>query len=192
MPGPFVTFNIEQSISALTSRLPESYSHVPLGHKTEHMSQNLLSLRQYCLTSGLLDYFHKSRFTKFDVRVKTLQLILSHIQLDSEIIYDDFSFPRSQKAVYENPNTFPLFKGKNRGEIDIILLKHTVDFFKYHISSQWAGTFCDIFNNLSSQLKPKAWDAQLQQYPNALKLGKHWLGAYGNHPLRTVAQESIF
>ena len=173
------------SISLLTSRPPESYTNVPLGDKTEHISPNLLVLRRYCLLSGLLDYHHRSCLPKFNLRLKTLQLVLSHIQLDPINFYDDSFFPCSQKAVYQNPNTYPLVKGKNGGEVDITLLKHIVDFFKYHLSSQWAGTLYDIFDNLDNHLKPKAWDTRLDQHPDVSKLGKHWLGSYGKYLLST-------
>lgn len=99
-------------------------------------------------------------------------------QADSSICT---GFPHSQIAVYGHPEQYPLFLD-NGFQVNIDLLMHTANFFKYHMTREDENTLFTLFKELKDDQKPRAWDSQLQQgrgVPGVKKIGSHWKGSYG-------------
>lgn len=162
----------------------ESYADVPLGTKGQQISKNVLMLRGYVESSGILkkvmSCLHRDH--RFSPLLQTLQLVLTHLQLDLSMESPTLGFPWSQQAVYGHPDDFPMFKDRNKSKINIEFLLHTANFFKFHMTKKEAHTLYTLFHGLEDHQKPRAWDARLHKGPGVKKLGKHWKGSYGKLP----------
>lgn len=168
----------------LTGFLPsESYAHLPLGYKATAASKNIIALREYVQSSNILDKVLSClyRTPEFSPALKTLQLVLFHLQLDLSLgpATSVYGFPYSQKAVYGHPGKVPLFQGRNFNKVNIDFLMHTGNFFKYHLAEPQAQTLYELFSELEPHEQPQAWDSRVHQGPDVKELGKHWKGSYG-------------
>lgn len=113
--------------------------------------------------------------------LQTLQLVLTHLQLNSPSVRGNPSlgFAYSQFAVYSHPDDFPMFSANSIWQISTNLLLHIANFFKHHLTEKGENTLYELFNQLKAHEKPKAWDSRLVQGGGAKTLGKHWKGTYG-------------
>lgn len=113
--------------------------------------------------------------------LQTLQLVLTHLQLNVPSVKASqaLGFAYSQSAVYSHPDDFPMFSANGTWQIGTNLLLHIANFFKHHLTLQGESTLYELFSQLKSHEKPKAWDSRLVQGGGVRKLGKHWKGTYG-------------
>lgn len=87
-------------------------------------------------------------------------------------------FPISQKVVYEHPDkSAGLFADDEYMTVNLDLVGHISNFFKYHIGCDEEGSLMETFDALEKHEKPSLWDKQLLQGTQAL--GRHWKGCYG-------------
>lgn len=90
--------------------------------------------------------------------------------------------PVSQKAIYAHPDDVAgLFANDKFMTVNLKLLGHLSNFFKYYITCYEEETFFDVFNALRKHERPSLWDSQIMQGPT--KLGRHWKGAFGSPTL---------
>ena len=84
-------------------------------------------------------------------------------------------FPISQKSVYAHPDRVAgLFAEDEYMSVNLDLLGHLSNFFKYHATCREEPQMSSIYKFLGDHEKPRMWDHQLMQGPQ--KLGRHWKG----------------
>ena len=128
--------------------------------------------------SRVLSCLHRdNRF--FKPALKTLQLTLTHFSLDPSLYLPTLGFEYSQKVVYAHPAKQPMFQGKSYDKINIDLLMHTANLFKYHMMTPDAATLFEMYHDLEENQRPQAWDSRLNHGPGLKKLGTYWKGTYG-------------
>lgn len=87
-------------------------------------------------------------------------------------------FPISQKAIYSHPDrAVGLFIGQDKLTVNLELVGHLSNFFKYHATCYEEAHLYDIFQTLGQHEKPTMWDNQILQGPQ--KLQRHWKGFFG-------------
>ncbi|KAK4697460.1 hypothetical protein P7C71_g612, partial [Lecanoromycetidae sp. Uapishka_2] len=171
-----------RAIDRLRELIIESYADTPMGQKATTVSKNIAEIRRFVQRSSIFSSavcpFREE--PNYNPALKTLQIVLFHLQLDRSLDVGMLGFPFSQSAVYAHPQQNPLFL--NHGlDVNIDLLMHTANFFKYHMTQATENTLYTIFNELEDDQKPRAWESQLQQgrgIPGVKKLGTHWKGSY--------------
>ena len=88
-------------------------------------------------------------------------------------------YPISQKAVYAHPEqAVGLFTYDKYMSVNLDLLSHLSNFFKYHITCYEEASLFDVYEALGESEKPDVWDSQILQGPQ--KLRKHWKGTFGS------------
>ena len=88
-------------------------------------------------------------------------------------------FPVSQKAVYSHPDRVAgLFADDKFMSVNLELVGHLSNFFKYHAVCYEEATLFDVFDALGKNERPSMWDSQILQGPQ--KLGRTWKGAFGS------------
>ena len=157
--------------------IEESYGDIPFGQKAIRTSKNLLALRTFTNRSNLFNTFHSNTRSFFSPQLRTLQLVLAHFQLDLALSPPVFEFPHAQKAVYSHPHDNPIFKGRKLDRVNIVFLTHTLNFFKYHLTTREAQTLFDTFSGLRLQKQPRSWNTQIRQ--GLQNLGGRWYGTWG-------------
>ena len=161
----------------LTSLRLASYADVPFGQQTNGISKNLQAIRDYKMRSNLFHSVYSKFQPSFSPKLRTLHLVLAHIQLDLTLSPSAFGFPHSQKAIYSHPRSNPIFKGQNHDRVNINLLMHTLDFFKYHLTFSRAQTLYRSFSGLNQQKRPRCWNARIRH--GLQSLGSRWYGTWG-------------
>lgn len=156
---------------------------MPLGQRAVTQSKNIAILRDYIKRSNILDKvlscLHRDERI-FNPALKTLQLVLTHFSFDTSLRLPTLGFEYSQKAVYAHPTKQPLFQGRTFNKVNIDLVMHTANFFKFHFTTLEAQTLYNLYSELESHERPQAWNTRLDQ--GATWLGKHWRGSYGGYP----------
>ena len=177
--------------SLLTCFWQESYANPPsdVENESKEASYNLVALRRYANTTNILDHVLCHRERTFSSLLRTLQLVLTHLQLDITMSPATFSFEYSQKAVYGHPSKNRMFRNSSFEKINIEFLLDTVNFFKFHMTNPRAQTLYDLVNGLAERQKPKAWDSRVEHDLGEGQLGKHWLGTYGKISPKTIKSE---
>ena len=88
-------------------------------------------------------------------------------------------YPISQKAVYAHPDqAVGLFACDKYMSVNLDLVSHLSNFFKYHITCYEEDSLHDVYGALLESERPKVWDSQILQGPQ--KLRKHWKGTFGS------------
>ena len=88
-------------------------------------------------------------------------------------------YPISQKAVYAHPDqVVGLFADDKYMSVNLDLVSHLSNFFKYHITCYEEASLYDLYGALRKSEKPNVWDSQILQGPQ--KLRKHWKGTFGS------------
>lgn len=113
--------------------------------------------------------------------LQVLQLVLTHVELNipAARVNPALGFEYSQFAVYRHPDEFPMFNAAGTWRISTNLLLHIANFFKHHLTKKDESTLYELFIQLRTHEKPKAWNSRLVQGNGVQKLGKHWKGTYG-------------
>lgn len=121
---------------------------------------------------------HKSsRFVSSLVLI--VQLCLLHLSLDPFICNArPPQFPESQTQVYKCYSEEPIFKGKNKSELNLPWLLHVANFFKFHLKQPGGeGMLSHMYSRLNESELPRQWRGKLR--PETQELGKRWKGAFG-------------
>ena len=156
---------------------------MPIGEKAKHPSKNLKVIQEFVQRSRMLKkVFHSlNEKTNMNPHLQTIQLVLTHLELQipSGKASPTRGFAYSQCAVYAHPNDFPMFSTDGIWRISTNFLLHIVNFFKHHFTQKDEHTLYELFSELETHEKPKAWNSRLVQGNGVKKLGKHWKGTYG-------------
>jgi len=87
--------------------------------------------------------------------------------------------PVSQKAIYNHPNeNAGLFADDEFMTVNLDLLGHLSNFFKFYITCYEEVALFDVFDALGKHERPSLWESQIMQGPT--KLGRHWKGVFGS------------
>ena len=131
------------------------------------------------------DYTRPARGTspvaaKKKKKIMAVQLCLAAIILHPDHCSSKVSnFDISQDYVYGTMAKRPLFKGKFKLDIDLELLLHTVNFFKFHLKAGGGeGLLCYQYEDLKKDELPQTWLGNIKAGTQVL--GSHWKGTYGN------------
>ena len=140
-------------------------------------------VEHFALHSGLLKkiFYCMSEKSNINRHLQILQLMLTHLELriPSPKTSPAIGFAYSQFAVYSHPNDFPLFtQGYGGWEISTNLLLHIANFFKHHLTQIGESTLYNLFSELETHEKPKAWKSRIAK-GGVQNLRKHWKGTYG-------------
>lgn len=156
----------------------ESFSdnrRIPSGKR---VSKNIPFLRYMVRKTNLLQNVCGRIARKYDVAtlLQALQVLFAHWSLEFSLDNPTWGFATSQKVVYSHPNTWLMF-GDYMLSVNIELLLHISNFFKYHITSQQEGTLYYLFQELSDDQKPRTWEGPLRN--GVRQIGASWKGSYG-------------
>ena len=124
--------------------------------------------------------------------LQTLRLVLTHLELSIPLARASpaLGFAYSQKACYTSPDMFPMCDtsdGTGTWRVSMELLLHIATFFKFHLTQKGESTLYEIFSELKTHEKPKAWNSRLEQGRGVKKLGTNWKGTYGKSLLSLAA-----
>lgn len=106
------------------------------------------------------------------------------LSLEPHIMNYNFGFPDSQSAVYSCGFSHPLIGGIDDRTINMDLLLHNVNFWKYHMIREAEATLFQSFSELDDDERPRWWSTQLTQARQPL--GRHWKGSYAYLSLKEV------
>ena len=167
----FLTYNVLIAYA-------ESFTTLDIKHQDPLTSKNLEKARKFVNMSGLLDrvFLKRPGGVKHDVLLYTMQLTLAHMSLTAGLsspASETVCFPQSQQMAYSTAARQPMFDG--RGHINVELVLHIVNFFKYHFMRK-EEQLCAPYMSLSECERPQGWAKMLQDGPQ--RLGKHWKGCY--------------
>ena len=135
------------------------------------------------MRSSLLDDLFSQPRHATNLWAKTIQVVLTHFQLDLALAPRTIGFQDSQTVVYSHPNRNRLFRGKSFNQVNIDMLMHVVNFFKFHLTSPTASTLFQHFSLLNNDEAPAAWNTKLDPGSRVKTLGKRWLGCCGKNPI---------
>lgn len=90
----------------------------------------------------------------------------------------DDQFPISQKAIYAHPDVAGLFADDKYMTVNLDLLGHLSNFFKFHVACYEQVSLFEVFDALGKGERPSMWDSQIMQGPTKLK--RHWKGTFGS------------
>ena len=159
----------------------ESYSsHWGSEKKGRKHSNNIAHLHHFVKASNLLDVF-LSKVHRSDANgrlLQTLQLVLTHCQLDLSIRSRIGGFGCSQQVVYSHPANMPMFLDK-KWNLNLEYLLHIVNFFKYHMKTETENTLYPLLCDLENLERPQAWNRPISQGCGVKPLGTNWKGSYG-------------
>ncbi|KIW06983.1 hypothetical protein, variant [Verruconis gallopava] len=115
--------------------------------------------------------------------MQLFQLIMTPRCLSFFIPYPRvYSFPASQRAVYMDLVSAPLFGGKYGLEVNIEWALHVVNFFRFHVLGRTPATLYSAFSDLDEKYEgtemPQMWKQRLSSNAGTTPLGTHWKGSY--------------
>ena len=143
-------------------------------------SNNLKELYRFVQSSNLLDSLligvHKSQ--EESRLMQTIQVVLTHLQLDLHIRSPSQGFGLSQQAIYCLPSKMPLFLDK-KGTVNMEFMLHIVNFFKYHMTCETENTLYPLLCDLMKHERPRAWEGPIKNDAVPKMPGLQWRGSYG-------------
>lgn len=98
------------------------------------------------------------------------------LSFEPHTLYEHFSFPDSQKAVYSSASVSPIFTGAYGLDVSMEYLLHNLNFWRYHMVREVEHTLYHPFDQLADEQRPRWWSSQPKQ--GLQSLGKHWKGSY--------------
>jgi hypothetical protein len=111
-----------------------------------------------------------------------IQLCLLHLMFDKERHNArPQRFHESQTQVYKCGQLEPIFKGKNKQEINLTWLLHVAHFFKFHFKTPDEGIYHPQYSCLGNDELPRPWPGKLKR--GTQPLGRHWKGAFSKPKL---------
>ncbi|KAI9786041.1 MAG: hypothetical protein M1816_008132 [Peltula sp. TS41687] len=118
--------------------------------------------------------------------LQVVQLTLSY--LNFRIFGVSYQFGYSQKKVYEEWQTAPVFEGPWYNIPNIRFLLHVVNFFKYHMSTMGEHTLFFPYGYLPDFFKPGPWEGKLQVTTEPKMIGASWKGCHACLPELELAR----
>ncbi|MCJ1269711.1 hypothetical protein MMC22_009603 [Lobaria immixta] len=155
----------------------ESFSDNRRNPSGQRVSKNIPFLRYMVRKTNLLYNVCGRIARKYDVAtlLQALQVLFAHWSLEFSLDNPTWGFATSQKVVYSHPGTWLMF-GDYMLSVNIELLLHISNFFKYHLTSQQEGTLYYLFQELSDDQKPRTWEGPLRN--GVRQIGASWKGSY--------------
>lgn len=162
----------------------DSFSGKANDASLEYVSKNLEAMKRFfenhnSLLMSLFSPSQKERETnKYNPLLQTIQVMLAprYLTICPLMATWAFDFETSQRWMYGNSQQAPYFIGCNSLDVNMGLVLHAVNFWKYHLVREWEGTLFASFEDLEADEKPRYWTEQLK--PGVQKLGRHWKGSY--------------
>jgi hypothetical protein len=81
----------------------------------------------------------------------------------------------SQEVVYRSQILEPIFKGRNKDELNIYWLLHVVNHFKFHLKQRVEGILEHFYRGFPTKDLPRAWIGTLKT--ETTELPRRWKGA---------------
>ncbi len=151
-------------------------------------------IRNSVRKSNILDTNARFLNVGFTELRKLLQVVLTHLQLDSELRFrsscntsDQQCLPMLKCVIYSHPSLFPMFNAQMT-LIQSDFLLYLVKFWRYHFRNEESEKHPEFQWMLEDGLdvgygKPGPWTHHLKQDP-AIKIGPYWCGMFGILPTR--------
>lgn len=117
--------------------------------------------------------------------VLVIQLCLTSLSLHPHYCKSNVShFDMSQREVYTDYKSQPVFIGAWKQDINVRWLLHTVSFFKFHLKAEGEGSLAQHYEDLERDQLPQPWLGRIKE--GTQPLGSHWKSAYSelNRPIR--------
>lgn len=153
------------------------------------VSNNIAKLRYFVENSNLLAVCGRPRgLGKVDTLLKAEQLVFTHWSLEFSSKFPAYGFSESQQAVYGHPDEVPMFED-TMTTVNIDLLLHIANFFKYHITRKEEATLFHQFEQLAEDQKPRVWRHRIEQVWR--KLGRSWKGSYGKWLQQIILETEV-
>jgi hypothetical protein len=131
-----------------------------------------------CNTNGLLQTTRSKTAKSANSLVLIIQLCLLHLLLDPSIcVARAPTFNESQMQVYKCYREAPIYRGKDKSEINLSWLLHVANFFKLHFKQDNEGQLAHVYKSLDESERPRPWSGKLKS--GTQELGKHWKGTFG-------------
>lgn len=107
--------------------------------------------------------------------LQTIHVLLAPQILDIKHPRETFNYPQSQIVAYGTKESFPMFEGSYGLDINMNMIMHNLNFWKYQMTTRHEPLF-SAFENLDNSERPRFWTDKLQQ--GCSKLGKKWKSSY--------------
>lgn len=158
--------------------LLESFSDNGRDSSGERVSKNVTFLRDVVCQSKLLQYVlgRNARENGATTLLQAIQLLFAHWSLEFSLDCPTHGFMTSRKVVYSHRKTWLMFEGRMLS-VNIELLLHIANFFKYHLTNEYEATLFNHFQELPEDQKPRAWNGPLET--GVRQIGTSWKGSYG-------------
>lgn len=187
--------NEEKSLHVLRELFIESYV-TPRGG-IARSSKNLKYLQEFAIDHDIHIPFSpdyrpkpqkwaapKKRFLHMDENfIPTQHLLLVQCLYAPHVICTEISqidgtygFNESQQSVYSRRSEKPFFKGHNACDVDLMMVVHHLNFWKYWLTNDPMETLAGGFSRLDKHHRPKYFTTKLTN--GAANLGYHWTGTY--------------
>lgn len=142
-------------------------------------STNLSTIVDYAERTNLLRIHghHGPRHDEKSTLMQAIQLMLGFrlLQpLSHRGIFQGPGWAASQRAAYSAER---IFHGVNQLTVNIPWTLNVLNFFRKHMTDYSEQTLADTYVELDPWQRPQAWTEKLR--PGVQKLGKHWMGTYG-------------
>lgn len=109
--------------------------------------------------------------------VLVIQLCLTHLSLHPDCCKSTAAhFDMSQREVYTDHRSQPVFVGAWKQDINVRWLLHTVNFFKFHLKAHDEGTLAQYYEDLERDQLPQPWLGRIKE--GTQPLGSHWKSAH--------------
>ncbi|KAI9844218.1 MAG: hypothetical protein M1837_005724 [Sclerophora amabilis] len=106
-----------------------------------------------------------------------IQLTLAHLYLRPVINMDVHHFEISQQTVYAPMTQIQLYIGNTANFVNLGLLNHILNFFKYHLTVVHEGELYHLLKRLEEKSKPSGWPHILSQTLSSMN--QNWIGQSG-------------
>lgn len=155
----------------------------------ERVSKNIAFLRDVVCQTKILQYVlgRNARENGATPLLQAIQLLFAHWSLELSLDCPTYGFATSQKVVYSHRKIWLMFEGRMLS-VNIELLLHISNFFKYHLTSQYEATLLYHFQELPKDQKPRAWTGLLET--GVRQIGTSWKGSYGKW-LQQITPETM-
>jgi hypothetical protein len=84
----------------------------------------------------------------------------------------------SQREVYTDHETQPVFVGNWKQVINVRWLLHTVNFFKLHLKAPGEGILAQQYGELERGQLPQPWLGRIKE--GTQPIGNHWKSAFSD------------
>lgn len=141
-------------------------------------SNNVTSLQYFARRSNLLQNVFSLLADQDSVHplLQAIQLLFANWSIEFSLDCPTYGFPNSQQAVYSHRDEVPMFT-EHMHIVNIALLLHIANFFKYHLTCEGEATLFNPFKGLTGEEKPRALCKPIQH--GLSRIGQLWKGSSG-------------